>query len=247
VGDELTLSFAEALIDGEKLGQSGNTDYLTISFSSTDCVGHLFGPSSLESADKLLRLDRTLAEVFKFVDQGVGLDNTVIVLSADHGAAEIPGYLNEFGVDSKHFNPDTLDPKTLKKQPAIIALKKKFKIDKALIQAYFPPYVYFNHDVLRERGRNQAEVERAVAAEPSKIDGIWLAAPSSDLANGRVPSTLSKKQSCGITIPNGPATSMSYSSPLGSSMILTAYRWPPLTARPGDTIPSCQSSLSVLE
>jgi predicted AlkP superfamily pyrophosphatase or phosphodiesterase len=184
VGDELTLSFAKALIDGEKLGQRGNTDYLSISFSSTDYVGHLFGPSSLESEDNLLRLDRTLAELLKFVDQKVGLANTVIVLSADHGAAEIPGYLNEFGVASKYFNPDSLDPKVLEKEPAIEAVKKKFGIEKELIQSYFPPYVYLNHDVIRERGVNQEEVERAVAVELEKIDGVWLAAPSSALTEG---------------------------------------------------------------
>jgi predicted AlkP superfamily pyrophosphatase or phosphodiesterase len=189
VGDDLTLSFAEALIDGEKLGQSGNTDYLSISFSSTDYVGHLFGPSSLESEDNLLRLDRTLAELFKFVDQKVGLANTVIVLSADHGAAEIPGYLNEFGIDAKYFNPEVLDPKTLEKQPAIEAVKKKFGIDKDLVQAYFPPYLYLNHDALREKGLNQAEVGRAVAAELEKLDGVWLASPSSALADGPLPGT----------------------------------------------------------
>jgi predicted AlkP superfamily pyrophosphatase or phosphodiesterase len=189
VGDELALSFAEAVIEGEKLGQSGTTDYLSISFSSTDYVGHLFGPSSLESEDNLLRLDRTLAELFKFVDQKVGLANTVIVVSADHGAAEIPGYLNEFGIDAKYFKPDALDPKTLEKQPAIEALKKKLGIDKELIQSYFQPYVYLNHEVVQERGLNLAEVERTVAAELEKIDGIWLAAPSSALADGAFPNT----------------------------------------------------------
>jgi arylsulfatase A-like enzyme len=186
VGDELTLSFAEALIDGEKLGQRGNTDYLSISFSSADYVGHLFGPSSLESEDNLLQLDRTLAELFKFVDQRVGLANAVLVLSADHGAAEIPGYLNEFGVDAEYVKPKALDPKELEKQPAIEAVKKKFGIDKDLIQAYFQPYIYLNHDVLRERGLNEAEVARAVAVEVAKLDGIWMAAPSGAVAGGSV-------------------------------------------------------------
>jgi arylsulfatase A-like enzyme len=189
VGDELTLSFAEALIDGEKLGQSGNTDYLSISFSSTDYVGHLFGPSSLESEDNLLRLDRTLAQLFKFVDQKVGLASTVIVLSADHGAAEIPGYLNEFGIDAQYFKPAALDPKTLEKLPAIEAIKNKFGIDKELIQSFFQPYVYLNHEVMREKGLNRAEVERAVAVELEKFDGVWLALPSSALAEGSRPDT----------------------------------------------------------
>jgi predicted AlkP superfamily pyrophosphatase or phosphodiesterase len=193
VGDDLTLSFAEALIDGEKLGQSGNTDYLSISFSSTDYVGHFFGPSSLESEDNLLRLDRTLAALFKFVDQKVGLANTVIVLSADHGAAEIPGYLSEFGIDAKYVKPDALEPKRLEKQPEIESVKKKFGIDKDLIRSYFQPYLYLNHDVLRERGLNQAEVERAVAVELEKLDGVWLASPSSAIAEGSLPDTALNK------------------------------------------------------
>jgi predicted AlkP superfamily pyrophosphatase or phosphodiesterase len=195
VGDEVTLSFAEALIDGEKLGQGRNTDYLAISFSSTDYVGHFFGPSSLESEDNLLRLDRTLAELFKFVEQRVGLANTVIVLSADHGAAEIPGYLKEFGVDAEYLESTVLDPKKLEKQPAIEAVKKKFGIDKDLIQAYFQPYIYLNHDVLHERGLDEAEVARAIAVELEKLDGIWKAAPSSVFAGGSVPTITALDQS----------------------------------------------------
>src|SRR5580698_1188898 len=168
VGDELTLSFAEALMDGEKLGQNANTDYLSISFSSTDYIGHLFGPSSLESQDNLLRRDRTLADIFKFIDQKVGLQNTVIVLSADHGAPEVPGYLNEFGIDAQYFNAAPLDPKTLEKRPGVEAVKKKFGITNDLIQAFFPPYIYLNHDVLRGGGQNLAEVQRAVCDELTK-------------------------------------------------------------------------------
>jgi len=189
VGDDLTLSFAEALMDGEKLGQGPSTDYLSISFSSTDYVGHLFGPSSLESEDNLLRLDRSLAELFKFIDQKVGLQNTVIVLSADHGAPEVPGYLNEFGIDAKYFNAAPLDPKTLEKRPGVEAVKKKFGITNDLIQAFFPPYIYLNHDVLRGGGQNLAEVQRAVCDELTKMDGVWLAVPSGDLTEGSIADT----------------------------------------------------------
>lgn len=62
-GDDLTLSFAKALIAGEDMGQDEVTDCLTISSSSTDYVGHVFGPSSLETEDTMLRLDRTLADL----------------------------------------------------------------------------------------------------------------------------------------------------------------------------------------
>src|SRR5690606_29901435 len=85
VGDELTLDFAKELITAEQLGSDNITDYLSISFSSTDYVGHIFGPTSLEAEDNLLRLDRTLENLFSFVDEKIGLENVLIVLSADHG------------------------------------------------------------------------------------------------------------------------------------------------------------------
>jgi hypothetical protein len=82
-----------------------------------------------------------------------------------------------------------LDPETLEKLPAIEAVKKKFGINKELIQAFFQPYVYLNHEVLRERGLNQTEVERAVAVELEKLDGVWLASPSSVLPAGSMSDT----------------------------------------------------------
>ena len=80
------------------------TDYLSVSFSSTDYVGHIFGPSSLEAEDNLLRLDRTLAALFKSVDEQVGLENTLIVFSSDHGTPDVPGHLNKFGIDAGYFD-----------------------------------------------------------------------------------------------------------------------------------------------
>ena len=84
-GDELTLDFVKALIDNEPLGEDEVPDFLAVSFSSTDYVGHLFGASSLESEANIERLDRTLAHLIDYVDQKIGLENTLIVLSADHG------------------------------------------------------------------------------------------------------------------------------------------------------------------
>ena len=89
-GDELVLDFAKKALLAEQLGQDAVTDYLSVSFSSTDYIGHVFGPSSLEAEDNILRLDRTLAELLAFVDEHVGLDNTLIVLSADHGGPDAP-------------------------------------------------------------------------------------------------------------------------------------------------------------
>ena len=183
-GDDLTLDFAKTLIDAEQLGQDEVTDYLSVSFSSTDYVGHIFGPSSLEMEDNLLRLDRTLADLFAFVEKRVGLKNTLIVLSADHGGPEAPGYLNALGIPAKYIMPDEWD-----KSPAISALKEKFGIGNELIRTYYHPYVYLNREVIREKGLNQADVEKAVVGELMKFDGVALAISSTALSKGNLPDT----------------------------------------------------------
>ncbi|MDH3327745.1 MAG: alkaline phosphatase family protein [Desulfobulbaceae bacterium] len=184
-GDELTLDFAKALIANEQLGQDDIPDFLGVSFSSTDYVAHMFGPSSLESEDNLLHLDRTLADLLAFVDKQVGLENTLIVLSADHGGPEVPGYLREFGIDAGYATPESWD-----KQPAFTALKKKFGTDKELISGYNHPYVYLNHETIRQHNLDLHQVEQAVAEELLKFEGIAQAVPSSSLREGNLPDTL---------------------------------------------------------
>ena len=185
-GDELTLDFAKTLLISEQLGQDDVPDYLAISFSSTDYVGHLFGASSLESEDNMARLDRTLTNLFEFIDKEVGLENTLIVLSADHGQPEVPGHLHTLGIDNAHY----FDTEALDKTPAIMALKKQFGLGEELIEAFFQPYLYLNHDLIREKGLDQAQVEQAVAAELLKFDGVAYAVSSTALRTDNLPDTL---------------------------------------------------------
>ena len=185
-GDELTLDFAKTLLDEEQLGQDEVPDYLAISFSSTDYVGHVFGASSLETEDNLVRLDRTLADLFAHIDQKVGLDNTLIVLSADHGQPEVPGHLHERGIRDAHY----FDTEALDKTAAIAALKKRFGIGEELIEAYFHPYLYLNHEAIDAKGLDRAAVEQAVAAELLKFDGVAYAVSSSALRTDTLPDTL---------------------------------------------------------
>jgi arylsulfatase A-like enzyme len=183
-GDALTLDFAKAVLAEEELGQDEVPDYLSISFSSTDYVGHLFGPSSLESEENLLHLDGLLADLFAYVDERVGLERTVIVLSADHGGPEVPGHLAELGIPAGHVQPNDWD-----REPAMAALKERFGVGEELIAAYDHPYVYLNNTVLADRGLNPAEVERAIAEELVKFPGVALAVSSSALREGSVPET----------------------------------------------------------
>jgi arylsulfatase A-like enzyme len=129
---------------------------------------------SVESEDNLLRLDRTLADLLRFVDEQVGLERTLIVLSADHGAAEAPPYLNEYGINAKYVDPSVWD-----KAAGIEDLKKRFGIGSELIASYAHPYLYLDRETIAAKGLDQAELEAAVAAELLKFEGVALAVPSS--------------------------------------------------------------------
>jgi len=181
VGDELTLDFTKTLIENENLGQGNDVDFLAVSFSSTDYIGHMFGPSSLESEDNILRLDRILAELFEFVDKKVGLENTLIVLSADHGAPEAPEYITSLGMEAGRFDFNYFK----KEGPLNKLLKKRFGRND-LIATHSHPYLYLNLDAIAEAKLDIKEVEHFIAEEVMKIPGIAFAQTRSDLLAGRI-------------------------------------------------------------
>lgn len=182
-GDMLTLDFAKALVENEKLGQNdkGAPDYLQISFSSTDYIGHLFGPSSLEIEDNILRLDRTLADLFQFIDEKVGLNHTLIVLSADHGAPEAPEYMGAQGLSTGRFAFDWFKTEG----PLREALQKKYGRDD-LISGHSHPYLYLNLEAISSAGLDPGDVERFVAEKLIEIPGIAYAMTRGDLLAGRI-------------------------------------------------------------
>jgi predicted AlkP superfamily pyrophosphatase or phosphodiesterase len=181
VGDELTLDFTKTLIEHEHVGLGDAVDFLAVSFSSTDYIGHMFGPSSLESEDNILRLDRILAELFAFVDKKVGLENTLIVLSADHGAPEAPEYMTSLGMEAGRF-----DFTYFKEQgPLNKVLMERFGRDD-LIATHSHPYLYLNVKAIAEAKLDIEEVEQFIAEEVMKIPGIMFAQTRSDLLAGRI-------------------------------------------------------------
>ena len=183
-GDRLVLDFAKQTLVEEQLGQDAVTDYLSVSFSSTDYVGHVFGPSSLEAEDNILQLDRVLADLLAFVDEKVGLENTLIVLSADHGGPDAPGYLETLNIPAGYVDPDSWD-----KDAAIERIRKKFKIKGPLIETYDHPYLYFSADVKNDPRIDQDALESAVVEELLKFHGVSLAVSSSALRGGNLPDT----------------------------------------------------------
>ena len=181
-GDQITADFAKALIDNEGLGEDEVTDYLGVSFSATDYIGHFYGPSSLESEDNILQLDRTLADLFAYIDEKIGLDRTLIVLSADHGAPEAPGYLQELGGLGGYVTPDAWDT-----APAAERIKAKFGISGTLIEGYDHPYLYLSNEVRNNDAIDQTALETAIANELVGFDGVAYAVSSSRLREGALP------------------------------------------------------------
>jgi len=191
--DELVLSFTKDLIDREKLGQGNTADYLSVSFSSTDLIGHTWGVNSLEAEDNILRVDRNLADLFALVDKKVGLNKTLIVLSADHGVPEISEYMQSLKFPAVRIDPQDL-PKKIE-----ASLKQKYGTEDSFIETFVYPYVYLNEYTVDKLKLSMEEVERATAEFAMRYPGISFAATRSDMASGRLPAGNPHMQRIGNT------------------------------------------------
>lgn len=103
-GNSFTTDFAKAAIINEKLGKGKHTDFLAISYSSTDYVGHQFGVASKEIEDTYLRFDKDIADLLNFLDTQVGKENYVLVLTADHAVVQVPSYLQSVKIPAHYFS-----------------------------------------------------------------------------------------------------------------------------------------------
>jgi predicted AlkP superfamily pyrophosphatase or phosphodiesterase len=107
-GNTFTLDFAKAAIENEKLGMGKSTDMLAISLSSTDYIGHQFGPNSVEAEDCYIRLDKDIENFLNYLDTKIGKGNYLLFLTADHGAAHASGFLQSKKIPAGSLNTDTL-------------------------------------------------------------------------------------------------------------------------------------------
>lgn len=174
-GNSLTKDFAIEAIKGENLGKNPSTDFLCLSFSSTDYIGHSFGPQSIETEDCYLRLDKDLAELLKFIDSWVGKNNALVFLTADHAAVEVPAYLTDLKIPSGYmFLGRELD--TLK------AYFQKTYSD-SLIIYYINQQVFLNRKVIKDRRLNKEEIENYIAAYFIGKKGILQAVTATAINN----------------------------------------------------------------
>lgn len=169
--DQLTGNFAEQLLTEERLGLTANkTDYLAISFSGVDAIGHQFGPNSLEAEDNLLELDKTLTHLLSVIDKQVGLNNTLIVLTADHGVNDGPAYLKAYHIAE-------IKPIKIAKLKHYVhkVLQKQYKLPEQALMSITLPYIYLNHKIISQHKVNLDEVSHHLAQALTLQPGIFKA------------------------------------------------------------------------
>ncbi|MGE0157947.1 MAG: alkaline phosphatase family protein [Gemmatimonadales bacterium] len=96
--DRAVVSFALEAVRALDLGRRGAVDFLAVSLSQTDRIGHTFGPGSREQLDNLLRLDAEVGRLLEGLDDRVGRGRWVLAFSSDHGVLEIPEHLADEGI-----------------------------------------------------------------------------------------------------------------------------------------------------
>jgi predicted AlkP superfamily pyrophosphatase or phosphodiesterase len=152
-GNTLLAEFAIRAIEKEELGKDKITDFLTISFTSTDYVGHVTGPRSMELQDTYLRLDQTIADFLIYLDKSVGKNNYLVFLTADHGGAENPNYLK-----SKKFALKNIEPKEIRKS------LKQYSMDifgEDLVLNYSNFNLFINKEIVKAKGLELAKVKQS--------------------------------------------------------------------------------------
>lgn len=151
-GNDLLADFAKKAIEKEELGKDNITDFLTVSFSSTDYVGHLLGPRSMELQDTYLRLDQTIADFLAYLDKTVGKNNYLLFLTADHAGAENVIYLKD-----RKYDVDNYPSKDFRKSLQDFSVKT-FGVDLLLNYSNFN--VFFNKQIIKDKGLDLVKVKQ---------------------------------------------------------------------------------------
>jgi hypothetical protein len=179
------LDFAKALITGEKLGQDGVTDLLVVSLSANDIQGHQFGPDSDSEEQMILSLDHDLDGFFGWLDQGVGLKNVWLALTADHGIAPMPGEAAKLGIDSAVVDTKALYAKLNSELSARFSPEKKVDY---LMPGPDLPYIVLNREAFRAVGVDEKTAENAVAQMlPGVVTGLGAHTEETLPAQHRLP------------------------------------------------------------
>lgn len=181
--NDLLLEFAQQAVINEKLGEDDDTDVLTLSFSANDYVGHRYGPYSQEVMDITLRVDRQIATLLDFIQNRVGLQNTLVVLTADHGVAPIPEHAAALGLGGGRLRaPDIVatireaisakyNPQKKSPDPTADYIYK-YNDSGTMRDGFINGNIYFNYDALRRDGVGLEEITEVAGEATLRFPGI---------------------------------------------------------------------------
>jgi len=180
--NDLLVSFAEQAIVNEALGQDQYPDLLSVSFSANDYVGHRFGPYSQEVMDITLRVDRQIGNLLNLVEAKVGLANTIVVFTADHGVAPIPEHAATLGLDGARLKTEdilnavrtafsaTYNSKGASPDPSADYIYK-YDLGGAPRDGFINGNLYLNYTALKRDGVNLEEIARVAGEAVLKVRG----------------------------------------------------------------------------
>ncbi|MCF6182008.1 alkaline phosphatase PafA [Lutibacter sp.] len=182
-GNSITTDFAEAAIVGENLGKTNYTDFLAISYSSTDYVGHKFGTNAIELEDTYIRLDKEIQKLLTFLDEHVGKGNYTLFLTADHAAVPNPSYLEDLKIPSGYFKIEEF-----KKYVRTLTLKY-FNSDK-IVENISNYQLFLNKEKIKSLGLDVNKVEQIIADEIINFDKVYKSVTAHTLQTAQFSSGL---------------------------------------------------------
>lgn len=175
-GNSLTADFAIAAIDGEQLGQDNITDVLTVSFSSTDYVGHNFGVNSKEIQDTYIRLDKDIERLLNKLDATVGAGNYTAFLTADHGAVNVPAYLHDHDVPAGYLNQSETKAK-------FTAFMEQAFGATDLVENVSNNQIFLNRKKIASLGLDLTQVQNAIVNEIINYNHVYKAYTATTMAS----------------------------------------------------------------
>ena len=185
-GVTFTFRMAEAALTHERLGKDDITDFLTVSVSSTDAIGHTYSTRGKENHDVYMQLDKDLAQFFRVLDREVGRDNYLVFLTADHGAVHNGNFMNEHKLPGGGFSYGPLSDITQK-------LSKKFGAEGKYIKKISDCRIYLDHDFIASHGLDLREVKREVVALMRQDPQFAFVVDYEDIANATIPQFLRER------------------------------------------------------
>jgi uncharacterized protein YwgA len=179
-GNSLTAEMAKAAVLSEQLGKGSATDFLALSFSSTDYIGHSFGPNSWEQVDDYVKLDDELGKLLNFLDTQVGKNQYTVFLTADHAVAHVPGFMKEHRLPGGNF-----DDNTARKEMNDL-IKEKFGVSGA-VESLFNYQVSLNHNKLDSAKADIKAIKQQIIALLLKKEAVSNAFETANIMATSIP------------------------------------------------------------